>query len=72
MALEASADARREELTRLVMAAEPTPFWLDRPDAPAAREPLRGDVSCDLPVIRSGFSEASVCRPPAWPATRTA
>jgi hypothetical protein len=29
--------ARREELTRLVMAAEPTPFWLDRPDAPTAR-----------------------------------
>jgi len=59
MALEAPADARREELTRLVMAAEPTPFWLDRPDrpdAPAAREPLRGDVSCDLAVIRGGFS----------------
>ena len=27
--------ARREELTRLVMAARPAPFWLDRPDAPA-------------------------------------
>ena len=37
MALETLADARREELTRLVMAAKPTPFWLDRPDAPPAR-----------------------------------
>ena len=25
-----------EELTRLVMAARPAPFWLDRQDAPAA------------------------------------
>jgi glycine/D-amino acid oxidase-like deaminating enzyme len=48
--------ARREELTRLVMAARPTPFWLDRPDAPAPREPLRGDAACDLAVIGGGFS----------------
>jgi glycine/D-amino acid oxidase-like deaminating enzyme len=48
--------ARREELTRLVMAARPAPFWLDRPDAPAPREPLRGDVACDLAVIGGGFS----------------
>ena len=48
--------ARREELTRLVMAARPAPFWLDRPDAPAAREPLRGEVACDLAVIGGGFS----------------
>ena len=45
-----------EELTRLVMAARPAPFWLDRPDAPAAREPLRGEVACDLAVIGGGFS----------------
>ena len=45
-----------EELTRLVMAARPAPFWLDRPDAPAPREPLRGDASCDLAVIGGGFS----------------
>ena len=51
-----SAHERREELTRLVMAAEPTPFWLGRPDAPAAREPLRGDLACDLAVIGGGFS----------------
>jgi glycine/D-amino acid oxidase-like deaminating enzyme len=48
--------ARREELTRLVMAARPAPFWLDRPDAPAPREPLRGDAACDLAVIGGGFS----------------
>src|SRR6266536_3991415 len=48
--------ARREELTRLVMAARPAPFWLDRPDAPATREPLRGDAACDLAVIGGGFS----------------
>ena len=50
------AGARREELTRLVMAAQPAPFWLDRPDAPDAREPLGGDRACDLAVIGGGFS----------------
>jgi glycine/D-amino acid oxidase-like deaminating enzyme len=48
--------ARQEELTRLVMAAEPRPFWLDQPDAPPAREPLHGDLACDLLVIGGGFS----------------
>jgi glycine/D-amino acid oxidase-like deaminating enzyme len=48
-------DARREELTRLVMAAQPTPFWLDRHDAPEPREPLRGEVGCDLAVVGGGF-----------------
>ena len=47
--------ARQEELTRLITAAKPAPFWLDRPDAPAAREPLRGDLACDLAVIGGGF-----------------
>jgi glycine/D-amino acid oxidase-like deaminating enzyme len=51
-----TAGARHEELTRLVMAAVPTPFWLDRPDAPPAREPLRGEESCDLAVVGGGFS----------------
>jgi len=72
MTLGARADARRGELTRLVMAAEPAPFWLDRPDAPPVRRALRGDVACDLAVIGGGFCEASARRPPAWPATRTA
>ena len=56
MAQAEPASTRQEELTRLVMAAEPTPFWLDRPDAPAGREPLRGDLACDLAVVGGGFS----------------
>ena len=44
------------DLARLVLAAEPKPFWLDRPDAPPARAPLRGEVACDLAVIGGGFS----------------
>jgi glycine/D-amino acid oxidase-like deaminating enzyme len=47
---------RQEELTRLVMAARPVPFWQDQPGTPTAREPLRGDASCDLAVIGGGFS----------------
>jgi glycine/D-amino acid oxidase-like deaminating enzyme len=37
-----------------VLAAEPRPFWLDRP--PPAREPLRGEAACDLAVIGGGFT----------------
>ncbi|MGH3257168.1 MAG: NAD(P)/FAD-dependent oxidoreductase [Streptosporangiaceae bacterium] len=44
------------DFARLVLAAEPRPFWLDRPDAPPARAPLRGEVACDLAVIGGGFS----------------
>ena len=44
------------DLARLVLAAEPRPFWLDRPDAPPVRAPLRGEVACDLAVIGGGFS----------------
>ncbi|HEY6297511.1 MAG TPA: FAD-dependent oxidoreductase, partial [Streptosporangiaceae bacterium] len=38
------------------MAAEPKPFWLDRPDAPAVRERLSGEAACDLAVIGGGFT----------------
>src|SRR3977135_928499 len=48
--------ARREELTRLGMAARPTPFWLARSAAPAPRGPRGGDAACDLAVIGGGFS----------------
>jgi glycine/D-amino acid oxidase-like deaminating enzyme len=44
------------ELTRLVTAAKPKSFWLDQPDAPPGREPLRGDLTCDLAVIGGGFT----------------
>ena len=41
---------------RLVLAAKPTPYWLDQPDAPPVREPLLGDTACDLAVVGGGFS----------------
>jgi glycine/D-amino acid oxidase-like deaminating enzyme len=44
------------ELTRLVLAAKPAPFWLDQPERPAARPPVRGELTCDLAVIGGGFS----------------
>jgi glycine/D-amino acid oxidase-like deaminating enzyme len=47
---------REAELARCVLAAEPRPFWLDRPDAPPAGDQLRGEVACDLAVIGGGFS----------------
>ena len=45
-----------EHFDRLVMAAEPRPFWLDRADAPSARAPLRGEAAADLVVIGGGFT----------------
>jgi glycine/D-amino acid oxidase-like deaminating enzyme len=48
--------APHQELTRLVMAAKPAPFWLDEPDRPAARPPVRGELTCDLVVVGGGFS----------------
>ena len=44
------------ELTRLVLAAKPAPFWLDQPERPAAQPPVRGELTCDLAVIGGGFS----------------
>ena len=42
------------DLERLVLAAEPAPYWLV--GAPPPREPLRGSVDCDLAVVGGGFS----------------
>ena len=36
--------------------AVPRPFWLDRPDAPAARPPLDGVVEADLVVVGGGLT----------------
>jgi glycine/D-amino acid oxidase-like deaminating enzyme len=47
---------REEQLSRLVMAAKPRPFWLDQPGAPPARNPLRGEAAADLVVIGGGFT----------------
>jgi glycine/D-amino acid oxidase-like deaminating enzyme len=48
--------AREEQYSRLVMAAEPRPFWLDEPGAPPARPPLHGEAAADLVVIGGGFT----------------
>ncbi len=48
--------AREDQFSRLVLAAEPRPFWLDRPGAPPAGEPLRGEAAADLVVIGAGFT----------------
>ena len=50
------ADLRRADFRRAWQDADPTPFWLDSSDRPAARESLRGLVNCDLVVIGGGFS----------------
>ena len=47
---------REDQFSRLVMAAEPRPFWLDQPGAPPARSPLRGEAAADLVVIGGGFT----------------
>ena len=36
--------------------ARSAPYWLDRPDRPAARAPLDGDLRCDLAVVGGGYS----------------
>jgi glycine/D-amino acid oxidase-like deaminating enzyme len=36
--------------------AEPRPFWLDSPLAPAPSEPFAGEGSCSLAVIGGGFT----------------
>jgi glycine/D-amino acid oxidase-like deaminating enzyme len=43
-------------LRRLVLAAEPRPFWLDRTDARPPASPLRGEAACDLAVVGGGFT----------------
>lgn len=35
---------------------KPAVFWLDTPDRPDARPPLRGDERCDLVVVGGGYS----------------
>ena len=45
-----------ERFSRLVMAAEPRPLWLDQLDAPAARSALHGEAAADLVVIGGGFT----------------
>jgi glycine/D-amino acid oxidase-like deaminating enzyme len=37
-------------------AARPTPYWLDRPDAPEPEPPLTGATKADLAVVGAGFT----------------
>ena len=36
--------------------ASPTPYWLDRPDAPAAEPSLVGAAEADLLIVGGGFT----------------
>jgi glycine/D-amino acid oxidase-like deaminating enzyme len=45
---DASAEALRD--------ASPTPYWTDRPEAPAPRAPLTGETTADLVVVGAGFT----------------
>ena len=36
--------------------AEPTPFWLDRPDAPSPCSPLDGPATADLAIVGGGYT----------------
>ncbi len=40
----------------MIADAAPRPFWLDHPDAPAARPPLGGAVEADLVVVGGGLT----------------
>jgi glycine/D-amino acid oxidase-like deaminating enzyme len=40
----------------LIAEAQPRAFWLDRPDAPAARPPLDGHAEADLLVVGGGLT----------------
>ena len=40
----------------MIADAAPRPFWLDRPDAPAARPPLAGPLEADLVVVGGGLT----------------
>jgi glycine/D-amino acid oxidase-like deaminating enzyme len=42
--------------TAMVAGATPVPFWLDRPERPAARARLAGRHSADLVVVGGGFT----------------
>lgn len=46
----------RRELYDSWSGAAPVPFWLDRPDRPAARPGLRVSTGTDLAVVGGGFS----------------
>jgi glycine/D-amino acid oxidase-like deaminating enzyme len=44
------------EIRHALADAQPTPFWLSQPDAPAPADPLAAAESADLAVVGGGFS----------------
>jgi glycine/D-amino acid oxidase-like deaminating enzyme len=50
-----AASTRASAQAALAEAAQ-TPFWLDRPDRPAARPALAGPIDADLAVVGGGYS----------------
>ena len=44
------------DIARSLADAEPSPFWLDRPERPAARPPLAAGTSADLVIVGGGYS----------------
>ena len=46
----------RWDADRALRDAEPAVFWLDRPDRPAARDPLDGPGEADLAVVGGGYT----------------
>lgn len=45
-----------DRVTRALADAQPRPYWLDRPEAPAPLDPLDGTTTADLAVIGAGFT----------------
>jgi len=43
-------------MTATWASAKPSVFWLDRPERPAARQALDGDIRCDLAIVGGGYS----------------
>jgi glycine/D-amino acid oxidase-like deaminating enzyme len=43
-------------VTRSLADVQPGSFWLDQPDAPAARPPLTGHIQADLAIVGGGFT----------------
>ena len=48
--------APRRVPARMLADASPEPYWLDRPERPAARRRLVGDVQADLVIVGGGFT----------------
>ena len=47
------------EIRRALADAQPTPFWLSQPEAPAPADPLAAAESADLAVVGGGFRRSA-------------